>query len=169
MAVKHVPGQGEPAENALNRAVAAHALVLAQETRLNRLMVRHVKLKWHGRWGIGWVKLWCNTSTTVRQWIHGTGRRMHVEDWKDTILAIHELMIGMTKKRKRMNKTRIAETSLHQEFTTMTVHSIAMHCFATFESHRQCHSNLHIHRQASSIANILVMMMKGSFVQDLDV
>ena len=78
-------------------------------------------------------------------------------------------MIEMPKKRKRMNKTRIADTSLHQEFTRMTVHSIAMQCFATFESHRQCHSNLHIHRQASYIVNTLVMMMKGSFVQDLDV
>ena len=35
-------------------------------------------------------------------------------------------MIEMRKKRKRMNKTRIADTSLHQEFTRMTVY----HCDA---------------------------------------
>ena len=45
MAVKHVPGQCDPAENTLDRAVAANALVLTQKARLNRVMVRNVKLK----------------------------------------------------------------------------------------------------------------------------
>ena len=36
MAVKHVPRQCDPAENTLDRAVAANALVLTQKTRLNK-------------------------------------------------------------------------------------------------------------------------------------
>ena len=38
---------------------------------------------------------------------------------------------------------------------------VALECFATLESHRQCDSNLHIqYRRASSIADILMMIMQ---------
>ena len=36
MTIEHVPGQGDPAENALDGAVAAHALVFGQQARLRR-------------------------------------------------------------------------------------------------------------------------------------
>ena len=36
MTIEHVPGQGDPAENALDGSVSAHTLVLGQQARLRR-------------------------------------------------------------------------------------------------------------------------------------
>ena len=36
MTIEHVPGQGDPAENALYRSVAAHTLVFGQQASLRR-------------------------------------------------------------------------------------------------------------------------------------
>ena len=41
MTIEHVPGQGDPAENALDGAITAHTLVLGQQASLRRrTMVR---------------------------------------------------------------------------------------------------------------------------------